>query len=139
MSCRLQLRRDTFRWLISLPLAFILNLRDSAAQAKRVLSLDRVEKLKTIGGSILLKVEGSPVLFVRESEEVIRAVDPTCTHKKCTVEFNKKRKRFVCPCHGSQYDLEGKVLKGPAEKPLRNLNASLESGKIIFTLGESDE
>ena len=102
-------------------------------------ALDRVEKLKTTGGSVLLKVEGLPLLFVRESEETIRGVDPTCTHRKCTVEYNKNRKQFICPCHGSRYDLEGKVLKGPAEKPLKNLNAHLESGRIVFSLGETND
>jgi cytochrome b6-f complex iron-sulfur subunit len=133
------LRRKILRWIVSIPVALVLKFRDSAAAGKRAISLDRVEKLKTTGGSVLLKVEGLPVLFVRESEETIRGVDPTCTHKKCTVEYNKSRNRFICPCHGSQYDLEGRVLKGPAEKPLKNLDAYLESGRIIFTLGEPND
>jgi len=133
------LRRKILRWIVSIPVALVLRFRDSRAAGMRAISLDRVEKLKTTGGSVLLKVEGLPVLFVRESEETIRGVDPTCTHRKCTVEYNKSRKRFICPCHGSQYDLEGRVLKGPAEKPLKNLDAYLESGRIIFTLGEPND
>jgi cytochrome b6-f complex iron-sulfur subunit len=133
------LRRKILRWIVSIPVALVLRFRDSRAAGMRAISLDRVEKLKTTGGSVLLKVEGLPLLFVRESEETIRGVDPTCTHRKCTVEYNKSRKRFICPCHGSQYDLEGRVLKGPAEKPLKNLDAYLESGRIIFTLGEPND
>lgn len=128
----MQLRREILRYIISIPVVLVLKFKDLVAAGMRAISLDRAEKLKTIGGSVFLKVEGSPVLFVRESQEIIRGVDPTCTHKKCTVEYDKNPGKFICPCHGSQYDLEGKVLKGPAEKPLKNLNAHLESGRIVF-------
>jgi cytochrome b6-f complex iron-sulfur subunit len=124
---------------MSVPVAFFAKCMKAEEAGTRAISLDQVKKLQTIGGSVLLKVEGSPVLFVRESEEKIRGVDPTCTHRKCTVEYNKKRNIFLCPCHGSQYDLEGKVLKGPAPKPLKNLDASLQSGRIIFTLGKAND
>jgi cytochrome b6-f complex iron-sulfur subunit len=138
MSGRIQLRRKILRWIGSIPFAFFSQFKSSEAAEIRAISLDRLEKLKITGRSVLLKVEGLPVLFVRESEETIRGVDPTCTHRRCTVEYNQKRKIFICPCHGSQYDLEGRVLKGPAQKPLKNLDAYLESGRIIFTLGEPD-
>lgn len=135
----MELRRRVLLWIVSLPFALLMRLRSIRAGEMLAISLDQIEKLKEVGGSVLLKVKGQPVLFVRESEEVIRGVDPTCTHRQCTVEYNKSQKIFICPCHGSRYDLEGKVLKGPAEKPLTNLDASLVSGRIIFTLGESNE
>jgi len=128
------MRRKFLQIFASLPFAFILKLRNSLAQQRLAIGLDRLEKLENVGGSVLLKIKDQPVLFVRKSDEVIIGVDPTCTHKHCTVEYNQSENIFICPCHGSRYDLEGQVLKGPAEKPLKNLDASLTSGRIIFTL-----
>jgi len=47
------------------------------------------------------------------------ALSLVCTHLGCTVE--QKPGGFVCPCHGSRYDQEGRVLRGPAKLPLPKL------------------
>ncbi|WP_035985082.1 Rieske 2Fe-2S domain-containing protein [Leptolyngbya sp. KIOST-1] len=45
-------------------------------------------------------------------------IRPICTHWGCTVDWQADQNRFVCPCHDSQFDSEGRVLAGPAEEPL---------------------
>jgi cytochrome b6-f complex iron-sulfur subunit len=53
-----------------------------------------------------------------------------CTHLGCTVEA--KPEHFICPCHGSQYDLNGKVVRGPASQPLKQLTIEKTTeGKLI--------
>jgi cytochrome b6-f complex iron-sulfur subunit len=42
----------------------------------------------------------------------------TCTHLGCTVNWQAAQNRFVCPCHGSQYDNQGRVVQGPAQRSL---------------------
>ena len=133
------MRRKFLQLIASIPVASVLRLKNMMAQEKLAININRLEKLKKVGGSVLLKIKGQPVLFVRENKEVVRGVDPTCTHQQCTVDYDEGKNIFICPCHGSRYDLEGNVLKGPAEKPLRNLYASLASERIIFTLGETNE
>ena len=51
------------------------------------------------------------------------AIKPKCTHLGCTVNWQPDQHRFVCPCHGSQYDDQGRVLHGPARRslPLRTV------------------
>jgi len=43
----------------------------------------------------------------------------TCTHLGCEVNFEAGE--WICPCHGSRYDQDGRVVHGPAVKPLRRL------------------
>ncbi len=64
-------------------------------------------------------------------EEGLYAISSTCTHLGCLV--NEEEGNFVCPCHGSQFDLSGKVLNGPAAAPLENYEVSLSSdGNVII-------
>ena len=37
-----------------------------------------------------------------------------CTHLGCVVPWNNAEHKFMCPCHGSQYDPTGAVVRGPA-------------------------
>lgn len=50
-------------------------------------------------------------------------IQPICTHLGCTVNWKREQNRFVCPCHGSQYDSQGRVIHGPARRalPLRTV------------------
>ena len=37
-----------------------------------------------------------------------------CPHMKCTLLFNESEQTWDCPCHGSRFNLDGKVIIGPA-------------------------
>ncbi|GAW68358.1 cytochrome B6 [Geoanaerobacter pelophilus] len=56
------------------------------------------------------------VALMRRGDSVY-ALDLVCTHLGCTV--NVTPTGLVCPCHGSRFDREGKVLEGPADRPLK--------------------
>ncbi len=63
-----------------------------------------------------------------------QAFSLVCTHLGCTLEEDGEN--FSCPCHGSEFDQDGKVLKGPATKELSELKVDLsEEGKLILTTG----
>jgi cytochrome b6-f complex iron-sulfur subunit len=42
-----------------------------------------------------------------------------CTHRGCLVELDNEEQIYVCPCHGSEFRLDGTVLRGPAKEPLK--------------------
>ena len=37
-----------------------------------------------------------------------------CPHRQCRVNYNSDSQEFVCPCHASRFNINGKCLKGPA-------------------------
>lgn len=54
-----------------------------------------------------------------------------CTHLGCIIN-KEENGRLVCPCHGSQYNLNGVPVKGPAYKPLKQYAATIShNGKQI--------
>lgn len=58
-----------------------------------------------------------------------------CTHLGCKID-KMKGDRFVCPCHGSEYDLNGTVIKGPAYKNLKSFPFQIsEDGNNIVIEG----
>ena len=66
-----------------------------------------------------VRVEGGAVLLERAGQ--VSALSSRCTHLGCTVLPAGDGARLVCPCHGSQYDLDGRVLHGPAHEALARL------------------
>mmetsp|Transcript_6918 Transcript_6918/g.16479 ORF Transcript_6918/g.16479 Transcript_6918/m.16479 type:complete len:245 (+) Transcript_6918:18-752(+) len=62
------------------------------------------------------------------------ALSAECTHLGCLVPWDPIQKKFECPCHGSQYDARGSVIRGPAPGPLKLAKVSTEAdtGKILL-------
>lgn len=57
-------------------------------------------------------------------------VSAKCTHLGCTVEWNAAESRFVCPCHGSQFDGLGQVVNGPASTPLALVTVTTNQDRV---------
>ena len=118
-------------------LGALLALPASAAYAeggKVAIPLAKLEVLKSVGGSVVLKLKGKLVLLVRDSATSVRAFNPICTHRECVVAYNLGEKKIKCPCHGSRFDLDGRVVQGPASRPLASYAAELTGEQIIVTL-----
>lgn len=58
------------------------------------------------------------VALYRDHAGVAHAVSPICTHLQCVVRWNSAETSWDCPCHGSRFDPDGRVLHGPAVKDL---------------------
>ena len=43
----------------------------------------------------------------------------------------KNENKFMCPCHGSQYDMNGKVVRGPAPLSLALAHADVDDNDVI--------
>ena len=92
---------------------------DEAMAAKRVV------QLSTPG------FDGTILLVKGECGEY-RALDATCTHRGCQVR--RSGSGMTCPCHGSSYNLDGEVVRGPAQKPLQRYNIEVKAETIEIWL-----
>lgn len=54
----------------------------------------------------------------RDDAGVLYIVNTTCTHMGCELNWNSAEKTWDCPCHGSRFSFEGKIIEGPAVEPL---------------------
>lgn len=79
-----------------------------------------VSALTTNGATLVTPtpgLDGAPILVVRDGAHEFHALSMQCTHEGCPVRA-PVRGVITCPCHGSQYDLQGRVRRGPAQLPL---------------------
>jgi cytochrome b6-f complex iron-sulfur subunit len=58
------------------------------------------------------------------------ALSRKCTHLGCTVPWDEKTRRFVCPCHASSFDDRGAVLSAPAPRPLDLYAVRIDNGIV---------
>jgi Rieske Fe-S protein len=70
--------------------------------------------------------------LVRVDEKTIAANTMDCTHQMCDVGYNAKAKSLDCPCHGSRFDLNGKVLNGPALKALTHFKTTIQGNSVFL-------
>ena len=61
------------------------------------------------------------------------AINAVCTHLGCVVPWNAAQNKYMCPCHGSQYDFSGKVIRGPAPLSLALAHVNEVDGKVVLT------
>ncbi len=66
-------------------------------------------------------------------------LNAVCTHLGCVVPWVAGEDLFKCPCHGSQYAANGKVVRGPAPASLGLVAASVDGDTVRFsTWSETD-
>ena len=66
------------------------------------------------GEGDIARLNGERVAAYRDEDGTLHAVSPTCTHLGCQVNFNAAERTWDCPCHGSRFAPDGRVLQGPA-------------------------
>ena len=54
----------------------------------------------------------------KDADGAVTQRSAVCTHLGCIVHWNGFEKCWDCPCHGSQFAVDGQVLNGPAVQPL---------------------
>lgn len=73
-----------------------------------------------------------PIAVSRLEDGKFIALFMQCTHKGC--ELRAEGTYLVCPCHGSEFDSQGKVLSPPADKPLRAFPVRTDEKNIYIDI-----
>jgi nitrite reductase/ring-hydroxylating ferredoxin subunit len=79
-----------------------------------------------------------PLIITRGAESEFHVLEAACTHEGCTVPtFDSAQQRIECPCHGSRYSIDGQVLRGPANFPLRRFSTQTRDGVLLVQLPDT--
>ena len=76
--------------------------------------------------------EKTSTWVVKDEAGQVAAFAPQCTHLGCVYHWEADDKKFLCPCHNSVFDLNGKVTDGPAPRPLDRHMIQIEGGKLLI-------
>jgi menaquinol-cytochrome c reductase iron-sulfur subunit len=73
---------------------------------------------------------------VKQHDAQLTVFSPMCTHLGCGYRWAAGDRKFKCPCHGSVFDIDGRVLGGPAPRQLDTLPAKTENGRLFVIYKE---
>jgi glycine/D-amino acid oxidase-like deaminating enzyme/nitrite reductase/ring-hydroxylating ferredoxin subunit len=80
-----------------------------------------------IGDGRIIKRDGQRLACSRDEQGQVQMVSAICPHMGCVVHWNGAERTWDCPCHGSRFKPNGKVIAGPAETPLETANVAEEA------------
>ncbi|MDF2931562.1 MAG: putative oxidoreductase [Chryseobacterium sp.] len=108
------------------PVASARNILDEVVNAsvhfvKDKLTADKIDELNELanGEGKIIKHNGETYAAYRDEKSAIHLLSPVCPHTGCSVRWNPSEISWDCPCHGSRFDIEGKLLNGPAMTGLK--------------------
>ena len=70
------------------------------------------------GHGAVIRRGATKVAVARGDDGTVRELSAVCTHLGCIVQWNSVEQTWDCPCHGSRFATDGRVINGPAIKPL---------------------
>lgn len=110
--------------------------RDAVAPDSNAIVVDANEVLIDLGGVPALAATGGSLvvpaanmLVIHPSAGDYRAFNNVCTHAGCGI-WQFTGRRMVCSCHGSEFDLEGMNVVGPAPDPLPRYALSVDGSRM---------
>jgi cytochrome b6-f complex iron-sulfur subunit len=138
-------RRAFFRWIglgwltSTLPPILV------SCDFKRIAAKPRSDGFVEVGsvseldqpiGKLQVRIENTPLIVVGNPSQpqTIVALNPTCPHAGCDVQWKNDQSQFVCPCHESKFDSRGQVTQGPAARDLANYSVKVEDQSILVKL-----
>jgi Rieske Fe-S protein len=77
-----------------------------------------------------------PAILVRSQTGEFYAFEQKCSHRGCSVYFDRNRRCLECPCHKGAFDAEtGFVLNGPPTQPLGQIVLQMRGGGAVWAVG----
>jgi cytochrome b6-f complex iron-sulfur subunit len=95
------------------------------------LAIDANSPLSAVGSAALVQTATGDFLVARTAQDSFVALAAICTHQTCTITgFGSQN--YVCPCHGSTFDVNGRVLGGPAPASLHQYATQFTGGVLTI-------
>lgn len=94
-----------------------LNVAEEFVKGKILPTDSTLDDLKNDQGAIV-KSQGKRLAAYRDKTGELFVSDSKCTHMGCQLEYNDGERSFDCPCHGSRFNYDGRVIEGPADTDL---------------------
>ena len=79
--------------------------------------VNTIEEIKPGMGAVIRR-GSSKCAVSRDDQGSLHTCSAICPHMGCIVSWNLTERTWDCPCHGSRFTLDGKLLNGPALGPL---------------------
>jgi menaquinol-cytochrome c reductase iron-sulfur subunit len=129
--------------IVAVPAAAYLLLKPKSSGGDAMVEIADVDKLEVgkpeevvyfrtrVDGWKITK-EKTTTWVVKESPQSVVAFSPQCTHLGCVYHWDDAQTLFTCPCHASAFSVDGKVLTGPAPRPLDRYVSKVDSGKLLI-------
>ena len=96
------------------------------------LTINSSSPLSGVGSAALVQTNAGDFLVAHTAQNSFVALSAICTHQTCIITgFGNQT--YVCPCHGSTYDINGRVLDGPAPAPLAQYPTQFTNGVLSIT------
>lgn len=73
----------------------------------------KLSSLKKGEGKIM-NIDDKRVAVYRDEDDKIYVMSPLCPHMRCVVAWNNAERTWDCPCHGSRFKFDGRLIHGPA-------------------------
>jgi glycine/D-amino acid oxidase-like deaminating enzyme/nitrite reductase/ring-hydroxylating ferredoxin subunit len=70
------------------------------------------------GSGEVVEWKGERVAVYKDAQGQVFSCSAVCTHMGCIVHWNGAERSWDCPCHGSRFNYDGKVIQGPANEDL---------------------
>jgi Rieske Fe-S protein len=68
---------------------------------------------------------------IRRGESGLEARSLLCTHFGCRVRWSEEVSRYLCACHGGEFDAAGRPVAGPPLRPLQSLPVERDGDTIL--------
>ncbi len=118
---------------LGLSLSFLVSgkKRGERHNSDRLKVIGRLEDIKP--GEVYPYSNGR-LYLVRHSDGGMLALSLKCTHLGCSIHWNEDEDKFICPCHSSEFNRFGDVLKPPAPHALDTYKVIVKEGKVMVDL-----
>ncbi len=73
-------------------------------------------------------------MLMKKADGTVTALSILCTHVCCQCQYDSTTTDLYCPCHGSEFDQNGNVLRGPATTKLPSIQLNVDSNGNIFPI-----